>query len=497
MLTRLENAIASISPTWGAKRANARAYLDAITDATALYEGAAKTWRTVGLQAGASSANAEIMVSLGRLRDVSRHLRRNNPTATNAVAVISAHTIGAGIQPAFTLNGASKRLKSKFDTLVRAHLETTAIDYDQRNTNAGLQKLIDETIVESGEALIVRYVPPSNLKLPVPLQVRVLEPDYLDATKSGTMPSGNVAFEGIEIDRNGRRVAYWIFDEHPGGGLNWKLPQSRRVDAADVRHVYRQDRPGQMRGIPWCAPVVLQLDDNKNLKDVERMRYKVAACFAVFFEGNGDANLGQAVSTKKTNAGNIVERLEPGLMQRLPNGVTAKMATPPAVVGFPDFVKLTDHEIAAGYGVPYELLTGDLREVSFISGRLGMLQFNRNIDAWRWHMMIPHACESIARWFVEAAQITLGTALDPTIKHTPPRREMVEPAKEVPAMRDAIRSGLSSRAEEVRSLGLDPTELDKEQAAGNTETDKLGLKYDSDGRMPLNWKPTPPEKADG
>jgi hypothetical protein len=73
------------------------------------------------------------------------------------------------------------------------------------------------TVVESGEALIVRYRPEASLRLPVPLQVRVLEPDYLDPNKHGPIGNGSICFQGIEFDRSGRRVAYWLYPEHPYG----------------------------------------------------------------------------------------------------------------------------------------------------------------------------------------------------------------------------------------------------------------------------------------
>lgn len=485
----IDRAISYIAPVAGARRAAARATIDGLARATALYDGAARSWRTHGRYLGNTSANVEVLRSAERLRDVSRDLRRNNATADNAIRVISTHVVGAGIIP--TVETENKRLKAKIQKAIKSHLETTAIDFDGRHNLYGLQNLIMQTVVEAGEALIIRRTPRPEMRLSVPLQVQVLEPEYLDKRMQGPTANGNTLFEGIEIDPQGRRVAYHIFSSHPGGGVTWNLPISTRIDASDVIHVYRQDRPGQMRGIPWCAPIIVTMNDLADYEDADLVRQKIAACFSVFLEGaSPDQNLAQQQAGQHaTRNGTIIDKVEPGLIQKLPNGVKATFGTPPTVQGQKDFISVKNHKIAAGYGVPYELLTTDLREVSFISGRLGLMQFHRTVDQWRWHMLIPHACAGIGNWFLQAVAISLGIVTrEVTLKHTPPRREMIEPSKEIAAMRDAIRSGLSSRDEELRSLGFNPEEIDNEIAGGNTRADKLKLGLDSDGRRPLVFK---------
>lgn len=484
----IDRSIDYFAPGWAAARAAARAMKDGIENATALYDGAARSWRTAGRRISSTSANSETVMSLQRLRDVSRDLRRNNALATNAITVIDSHIVGAGIIPTIEVSG--KRLKSNIQRLIKLHLETTAIDTEGRNTLYGLQSLIVNTVVESGEALVVRYRPKAELRLAVPLQVRVLEPDYLNNMMNGPAANGNVIFDGIECDATGRRVAYHLFDEHPGGGLTWRLPRSTRVPAADVLHIYRQDRPGQMRGVPWVAPVIMTLWDLHDYEDAELVRQKIAACFAVFLKGaTPETNLASQVGNEKTRAGTVIDKLEPGLIQKLPQGVEAMFATPPTVQGYPDFIRSKGHKIAAGYGVPYELISTDNSDVSFISGRLGLIQFHKNVDRWRWHMLIPHACDGIMNWFLEAAGIALGTSLaGVAVKHTPPRREMIEPAREIPAMRDAIRSGLSSLSEELRTLGHDPDVILAEIDADNKKIDVLGIGLDSDGRRPQPFK---------
>lgn len=485
--TLLDRAIGWALPEREARRVAARAQTAGLTRATALYDGAARTHRTAGRRISTSDANAEILYAAQRLRDVSRDFGRNNPYAARAVAGIASNVVGAGIIP--SVAAARPRVKEALQTLIRDHLDTPAIDIDGRHNLYGLEALICRTVVESGEALVVRYLPPAELRLPVPLQVRVLEPDFLDVNRTGPVANGNVCFQGIEFDRHGRRVAYWLYPEHPHGvGYRRMGLTAQRVPAADVIHVYRVDRPGQARGIPWAAPVVMTLWDLAEYEDAELLRQKIAACFAVFWNDPSDDGHGPQADRGglSSQSGNPVDMLEPGMMQRLTGGATVSFATPPTTQGYPDYLRSGLRRVAVGYGVPYDLISGDLSQENFSGGRRGWLEFQRAIDVWRWHMLIPHACEGIGRWFLQAAAVPLNGPVQARLEWTPPRREMIKPSEEIAAARDAIRAGLSSRSEEQRKLGHDPEVIEAEIAQDNARADRDRLKFDSDGRFPAN-----------
>lgn len=492
----IDRAIGAAFPAWGAARLQARARMEGTQYVRAMYDGATKSSRAGFRGIGGSSANSEIQWSLPRLRDVARDLDRNNPYATAANSGIASAIVGDGITPAVVCE--NSRQKKRIQDLVKEHLETPLIDFDGRNNLYGLQNLFTRTMAVSGEALVVRYTPPSRLRLPVPVQVRVLEPDFLDASKYGEQPNGNVCFQGIEFEKSGRRVAYWLFDEHPGGSTSWSLPESRRVPAEDVSHIYRLDRPGQARGVPWSAPVVLTLWDLNDYEGAELLRQKIAACFAVFIKGEPTRTLaGQISTTETTKAGSTIETVEPGTINRLPTGTEIEFASPPTVTGFAEVTRHSARKIAAGMGVPYEIVTGDLSQVTFVSGRLGRLQFMANVGQWRWQIVIPHGCATIARWFLEAAAVPLNGPAKARFDWSPPPFAMVDPEVETKAAQARIRAGLSPRSEEIRMLGYDPEAVEDEFEAENKRADDKGLRFDSDGRFPLNGGALPAPTVSG
>lgn len=494
--TLIDRAIEAMAPERAARRAQARLKLAALRSAQAMYDGASRSHRTQGRKIGSTSADAEAQMSLKRLRDVSRDMERNNAYAARGITVIPTNVVGTGIIPSVILDAvdptrkravnAAQQRKAQIEALIKAHLDTTAIDFDGRQTFGGMQFTAVRGMARDGEMLAVRYVPPASARLPVPLQVRLLEADYLDSDKDGRLSDGGYCAQGVEFDARGRRVAYWIFDEHPGGTTGTlrrsSRRESRRVPAQDVAHLYRVDRPGQTRGLPWLAPAVMTLWDLKDYEEAELVRQKVAACFAAFETNPNGGGSFAGEATSKT--GSLVDVLEPGMIHRMPPGHEISFASPPQVSGYTDFVRMNLRKVASALGVPFNEIATDDSQENFASSRRGYLVFQRLIDVWRWQAVIPQFCEVIGNWFLEAATIPLGGPALASLDWTPPRRELISPKEEVPMMRDMIRAGLMTRSEALRGLGYDPEAVEDEFRAENARADDKTLSFDSDGRRP-------------
>jgi capsid protein len=55
-----------------------------------------------------------------------------------------------------------------------------------------------------------------------------------------------------------------------------------RVAAAEIIHLFRPLRPGQIRGEPWLARALVKLNELDQYDDAELVRKKTAAMFAGF-----------------------------------------------------------------------------------------------------------------------------------------------------------------------------------------------------------------------
>jgi capsid protein len=123
--------------------------------------------------------------------------------------------------------------------------------------------------------------------------------------------------------------------------------------------------------------VLIRLRDLDEYDDAELVRKKIEACFAAFVTGDEDgATLGDS---SIDGEGRRIERFEPGMIEYFPSGKDVRFATPGASGGYAEYMRVQLHAIAAGVGLTYELLTGDLSQVNYSSIRAGLIEFPRSV----------------------------------------------------------------------------------------------------------------------
>lgn len=470
--TAFDRFLLSVAPGWALARVRARALALRHYDAATI-GGRGSYWPRKYSDVNVAAASA-----LAPLRALGRDLVRNNAWAHNGVRIITRNTIGTGITPK-PAEGWAGNLRDVW----RRWAETTECDVDRRLTLAGLLKLADRCMVESGEVLIRRRWRRPEDGLSIPLQLQILEPDYIDTNRDGfTGPSGGPVIQGVEFDQIGRRVAYYLYPTHPGSSL--AVASSRRYPAEDFTHIFETERPGQVRAASWLASVIVSLRDFDEYEDAVLVAQKVAATFAAFRtdDGTGAAQLGPQTTEASVNGGTVqAESMEPGTIIDLAPGQDVKFSTPPTVQNL-DFSSRTLRRIGAGLGVTYEDLTGDFSQVNFSSARMARLAHWANVYDWQWNTIVPQACDVIWSWAMEAAAVA-GILTDPPgATWTAQPMPMTDPDREARANVIRIRSGQASLPEVLREQGIDPEEHFEEIAGTNATLDKLGIWLDSDPR---------------
>ena len=453
--------------------------------AAADYEAAASTRRTTGWIVSTSDINTLVFRSADTLRSRSRDMVRRNPWAANALDAFVANAIGIGIKPQSLHPDA--QLKEQIQDLWLRW--TDEADATGLTDFYGLQAMACRSVMEAGECFIrLRPRLPKD-GLSVPLQLQLLEAEHLPANETRRLENGNYIRAGIEFDKIGRRVAYHLYREHPGDTSNpMASTELVRVAADSVLHLFRPLRPGQLRGQPWLTQVLVKLYELDQYDDAELVRKKTAAMFAGFVTKNApeDQILGEGTPD---SSGASLAGLEPGTLQVLLPGEDVKFSTP-ADVGatYETFMRVQLRSIAAGMGITYEQLTGDLTGVNYSSIRAGLLEFRRRCEQFQHQVIVYQMCRPIWRQWVEAALLAgaLRAAADDAglldVKWIAPGWAWVDPLKDIKAQTMAVRAGFKSRAEVVSEQGYDAEVIDREIAADNARADKLGLEYDSDPR---------------
>jgi lambda family phage portal protein len=492
----LDKAISIVAPRVALQRVRSRVALELTTGYLERhaqrfrYEGASAGRRAHGWYAASTDANVELMGSLIWLRNRSRDLIRNNPYAARAVEELAGNVVGTGIVPK------AKTGNTAIDKIIDAEWPFFAdgCDTPQRLDFYGMQTLTVRTMAESGEA-IVRFRPrPADAGLRIPLQLQMLEADFLDQARTMGLVNGHV-MEGVQFDEMGRRVAYWLFSYHPGGVLILN-PRggivSQPVPADQIMHVYRVLRPGQVRGVPWLAPVMMALRDLDDYCDAERVRKKVEACVTAFVqqpEGVDGDPLG--IAGTDPSSGLPVESFQPGMVEYLKPGQDIKFNNPPPAGGYREY-KMTELQgIMAGIGLPYELGTGDMSQVNYSSWRGGMLGFRNTVEAFRWLTLIPLFAMPVWRRFIDTlilqGKIPKSAANDPkiglrSVQWTAPRFESVDPVKDAEGVLKDVRMGRKTWFEAVLENGYDPPTQLAQIALFNKLVDKFEIILDSDPR---------------
>jgi len=461
------------------------------------YEAASSTRRTTGWSSVGSDVNTLVFRSADTLRARSRDMVRRNPWATNALDSFVGNCVGTGIKPQSQHPDASTR-----ERIQKLWLQwTDEADASGLTDFYGLQALACRSVMECGECLArVRPRLPKD-GLTVPLQLQLLEAEHLPTNENRRLENGNYIRAGIEFSRIGKRVAYHLYREHPGDTLHpLASTELVRVPAEFVLHLFRPIRPGQLRGQPWLTQVLVKLHELDQYDDAELVRKKTAAMFAGFVTKNApeDQILGEG---QPDSTGAALAGLEPGTLQVLLPGEDVKFSTPADVgASYETFMRVQLRSIAAGMGITYEQLTGDLTGVNYSSIRAGLLEFRRRCEQFQHQVLAFQMCMPIWRRWIDAA--ILSGALPKTgdvslyydVKWIPPGFAWVDPLKDIRAQIMAVRAGFKSRAEVVSEQGYDADAIDREVAADNNRADALGLSYDSDPRpeevMPIDESET-------
>ena len=467
-LSFLEKIISLFNPKLAMQRAFLRTQMSGYNSGS--YGKRNKNWNKTLL-----GPNAAFESQLNLIVARSRDLVRNNPWARSARDKIVSNIVGHGIKGNITGN-------AKLEKLWRDWSETTKCDINNRLDLAGIQELVCNTVVESGECLIKVIYRRSDSNLEIPIQLQILECDYIDKTRDNlTANRGrNTIKNGIEYNSLGQAVAYYLYDEHPGenlGYLNYSV-NSKRVKAENIIHIFNPERSGQNRGIPWFAPVANKIKDLNEYEDTQLIRQKISACFAGFIYDNDPASALNGY--EKNEDYELSDKVTPGLFEILPPNKDIKFSSPPAITGYQEYNSAILHSIAAGLNITYEMLTGDFSQVNYSSARMGKLEMKKKITRWQKNLFTANTLPRIFKWFLEAVELQNINVKKYQIKWTVPKFELVDPQKEIAAIKDEIRLGLNSPSSAIIEMGRDPEEVYSEWKKDKELFESLNLIFDCD-----------------
>jgi lambda family phage portal protein len=461
----LDRLIAVFDPRRALKRIAARTML------TRAYEAASPrdTWKP---RRGGASAQADHFADANILRNKARALVQNVPYIATSLEALVQNVVGTGIVPRFTGSTQQDALNTLFAQW------SPVCDADGQLDFFGMTAAAYRAMEQDGEVLV--RLRPRRVEdgLPVPLQLQLLEIDWLDSTRntlvggSDGVPVGNVVIEGIEYDSLGRVAAYWLWDQHPGDAtlLRGFRNFSKRLPAViggvpTIIHLFDPKRPGQRRGITRMAPIIARTRDMQTYEDAELQRKNLESRLSVLVSGDisqmaTDGQLGapsNAADPATARATGDLGELRSGSIVELPAGVQMETVEPKAAGGVVEYLVYNHHIITAAMGVTYEMATGDMSQVNFSSARVRQGDVRRGFEQTQWLVLIPRMIRPIADAFALLA-ILAGKVRnrDYGLEFDTPKWDYVNPLQETQADALQVANGLSSLSAKLRARGENP-----------------------------------------
>lgn len=480
-----------------------------------------KGWRPLK-----ASPKSDIDAHLFTLRNRAADEAINTPIGAAAIRTSAMHTVGDGLH-------VFPRLKFKTLGLApedaRAWTRKTMQEFDlwanskdcditRRNNFYDLQDIAYMSYLTDGDAfaLFKRRMPtaamPYSLRLQVLEGTRVSNPmgkDYFGvlgpyAVEMQAPNPENRIISGVEIDRDGAVVAYWVSNRVPWDPVDVsKAPEWIRVEAfgretgqPNVLQICHDLRPEQYRGVPYLAPVIETLKQVSRYTKAELTAAIIKSFFALFFteETTGrsidDVLPGVGVAAEDANAPSVDPSeysLAAGTMNALPKGVDVKTVDASnSMSTYELFTKSNIKQIAAALGQPYEVLMKSFNS-SYSASRAALLQ------AWdeyktRRKWFARDFCQPVYEaWLTEAVATgridAPGFFDDPAIRAAwcnadwfGPSMSILDPVKDVTGSALRVTYGLSTREREAAEMtGTDLEENLEQLAYEKQKIQDLGL----------------------
>lgn len=459
------------------------------------YDAASHGRRLAPWRPSSAGPNAIVSGSGNTLRARSRDAGRNNAWLKRGLDNWVSNEAGTGIVP--KSKAPDPEFARKADALWE--LWVNEADADGVLNVYGLMALAVRGRNESGEAFIRQRSRRLDDGLVVPLQIQLLEADQVPLEKCEEA-EGRRTVQGVVFNRIGQRVSYWMYRRHPGEyGLGAGMAELIEVPASQVVHHYAPLRAGQVRGMPWNVQALIRTRDFDEYDDAELQRKKARAHFTGAIERDPvgddaryDPLTGAPLSVDATGAGLL--NLEPGSFAALLPGEKIQLFSgDEGSATYADYCRQQLLAAAAAINVPYEILSGDMRNVNDRILRAILNEYHRIIEQSQWLYTIPQMCQRIWGWFIDAA--VLSGKLSATdyaerqaeykaAEWRPQGWASMHPVQDAQAKLMRVAGGLSSRSREVAQEGYSVEDVDRENASDAARAQELGLVYSHDAGNP-------------
>jgi lambda family phage portal protein len=401
--------------------------------------------------------NAELRYSARQLMVRARDLEKNDALVRRYLALVAENVVGHRGQ---VLQSRNVLPDGRPNSQANDQIEAAWAEWGRpgectmggRQSFVEFQQQVVRAVARDGEALVrlVRGVGRYGLR------VVMLDPDLFDdAGGVRATGAGTVIHNGVEVDGWGRPVAYHLWTHHLNEtGIDRRV---ERIVASDVLHLTRPRRAGALRAESWLAPVLTTIRHRNGYIEAAVVNARTGAAKMGFVLQSEDA----VGSGPDPDAAPQELEASPGVLERLAPGETFAAFDPDyPTAQFGPFLAAIDHEIAAGLGVSYTSLTGNLSQVNYSSIRAGLLTERdtwRSLQVWFADQLLTPLFEEWLRAAWASGALSLRMLPDQYRAHRWQARgwDWVDPLKDVQAQALGVAFGFTTRGRVVSAHGED------------------------------------------
>lgn len=334
------------------------------------------------------SLNEDLERTLRIMVGRSRQLYKNNDYVKKFMRMAQNAIVGPN---GFTLSVPCLRADGSIDEADKAIVEKVfakwckrgVCDVTGRLSWIQLQRLIVLMCARDGEAIVRRVRDRSINAFGYALQL--IDPVLLDYSYRADFPDGRRIRLGVEINTWGRPIAYHFLQDVESAWGGHRI----RVPADEVWHIFIQEEPSQLRGVPWIHTAMRRLNDLGGYEQAAVIAARVGASNMGFYippDGSSDDASGladQAIQSQDADGNETIDLVTdatPGTFEQLPPGYDFKKFDPDYPhQNFDMFVKAMLRGVSSGTGADYPTLANDLEGVNYSSIRSGKLETQ---DEW-------------------------------------------------------------------------------------------------------------------
>lgn len=430
----------------------------------------------------AGSATTDIIRDLPTLRARSRDQMRNAPVALGALNTVVSHAVGTGLTytPAIdaTFLGLAEDEAEAWQADTKRRFEawarSTDCDLARQLDFYGLQDLAFRSFLESGDCFVLtpriaRAGRAARLALQLIEADRVCNPDG--------KPSTGTLIDGIEVNEStGEVAACHVARRHPADcltGNEWdRVPvRGEKTGRRNLLQIMKPLRPGQLRGVPWIAPILEVLKQLGRWSDAELNAAVVSGLMATFVTMDPDAFSDlydeDAQEAIIDNASKWSGEMESGkAVNLLPGEEVASPAPGRPNPAFDPFWTAMVRQIGMALEIPFEVLVMHFQS-SYSAARGALLIAWKTFMARR-DLLVKTMCQPVVELWL-ADEVAEGRISAPGFFTSEVRRAAwcgavwtgdgpgsIDPLKEVNAAKGRVELGISTKqAESIAFDGVD------------------------------------------